>query len=124
MDATAIVFGKPDARIIFPIFKDQTLAVWRDLCFIRYEIIFCHPKKGRNAGYFILRNSHYPIRYAAACTTSKTFKRFHGFLLVFACIHLTTMVNGRDCTVNATDTLSIAIAAALDVALRRHLSMK
>jgi hypothetical protein len=34
------------------------------------------------------------------------------------------MVNGRDWTVNVTDTLSIAIAAALDIALRRQRSMK
>ena len=124
MDTTAVVFRKPDTRIIRPVFKNQPLAVRGYFCFIRYELIIRHPEKRSDAGYFILRNSNNPVRYAAACSASETFKRFHGFFLSFLRIHLTTIVNGRDWTVNATTTLSIAIAAAFDIALRRHRSMK
>ena len=51
MNAAAIAFGKPNARIIRPVFKDQPLPVRGDLGFVSYEIFFRHSKECSYAGY-------------------------------------------------------------------------
>ena len=125
MDAAAVVLRKPDARVVRPASENQTSSVGSDIRLFGDELLLRHSKKFRYAGYLRFGNADYPIRYATACAAPNALKRLqiiHGRHV--SSNHLTTIVIGRDCTSNETATLSIAIAAAEETAVRRQRIMK